>query len=66
MSGAGGDRIAIVGLDVTGHFTGQVQTIPVASGDSIYALVPSLAAAPRGDGSEWDTRDVRTKANAPR
>src|SRR5436305_10402105 len=40
-SGAGGDRISVVRLDVTGHFTGQVQTIPVASGDSLYALAPS-------------------------
>jgi hypothetical protein len=49
MSGAGGDRISVVRLDATGHFIGQVQTI-AASSDFVYALAPSIAAAPRGDG----------------
>jgi hypothetical protein len=44
------DRISVVRLDGTGHFIGQVQTIPVASSDFVYALAPSIAAAPRGDG----------------
>lgn len=50
MSGADGDRISVVRLDGTGHFTGRVQTIPAASSDSVYALAPSIAAAPHGDG----------------
>jgi hypothetical protein len=45
-----GDRISVVRLDATGHFTGQVQTIPAALPDSIYVVAPSIAAAPRGDG----------------
>jgi len=45
-----GDRISVVRLDATGHFTGQVQTIPTASPESVYAVAPSIAAAPRGDG----------------
>jgi len=49
MPGAIGDRISVVRLDATGHFTGQVQTIP-ASADFLYVTAPSIAAAPRGDG----------------
>ena len=45
-----GDRINIVRLDETGHFTGQVQTIPTASPDFVYAIAPSIAAATHGDG----------------
>ena len=44
-----GDRISVVRLDATGHFSGQVQTIPVPS-DSLDVIAPSIAAAPRGDG----------------
>jgi hypothetical protein len=50
MSGTDGDRISVVRLDGTAHFTGQVQTIPAASSDVVYAIAPSIAAAPRGDG----------------
>jgi hypothetical protein len=50
MPGTIGDRISVVRLDVTGHFTGQVQTIPVASSEPVYVVGPSLAAAPGGDG----------------
>jgi hypothetical protein len=50
MRGADGDRISVVRLDVTGHFTGEVQTIPAASPDFVYVVAPSIAAAPRGDG----------------
>jgi len=50
MSGPDGDRINVVRLDATGHFTGNVQTIPAASTDFVYAIAPSIAAAPRGDG----------------
>jgi hypothetical protein len=49
MRGTGGDRISVVRLDATGHFTGAVQTIPAAS-DSLDLVAPSIAAAPRGDG----------------
>jgi len=45
-----GDRISVVRLDVTGHFTGQVQTIPTASSELVYVVAPSIAAVPRGDG----------------
>jgi hypothetical protein len=45
-----GDRISVVRLDATGHFTGQVQTIPTASFELVYVVAPSIAAAPRGDG----------------
>ncbi|MEA2326776.1 MAG: hypothetical protein QOE68_1735, partial [Thermoanaerobaculia bacterium] len=45
-----GDRISVVRLDGTGHFTGQVQTIPTASSEPVYVVAPSLAAVPRGDG----------------
>jgi len=44
-----GDRISVVRLDATGHFTGAVQTIP-ASSDSLDVLTPSIAATPRGGG----------------
>jgi len=44
-----GDRISVVRIDGTAHFTGQVQTIPASSG-SLDVLAPSIAAAPRGDG----------------
>jgi hypothetical protein len=44
------DRISVVRLDSTGHFTGQVQTIPTASPDALYVVAPSIAAAPHGDG----------------
>ena len=50
MPGPDGDRISVVRLDGTGHFTGQVQTIPVASSELVYVIAPSIAAAPRGDG----------------
>jgi hypothetical protein len=50
MPGADGDRISVVRLDTTGHFTGQVQTIPIASSELVYVISPSIAAAPRGDG----------------
>jgi len=50
MSGPDGDRINVVRVDETGHFTGQVQTIPVASLDTVDAIAPSIAAAPGGDG----------------
>jgi hypothetical protein len=49
MGIAAGDRISVVRLDATGHFTGQVQSIP-ASSDSLDVIGPSIAAAPRGDG----------------
>jgi hypothetical protein len=49
MRGTAGDRISVVRLDATGHFTGAVQTIP-ASADSLDVLAPSIAAAPRGEG----------------
>lgn len=45
-----GDRIWVVRLDATGHFTGQVQTIPIASSELVYVVSPSIAAVPRGDG----------------
>jgi hypothetical protein len=45
-----GDRISVVRLDATGHFTGQVQAIPTASSEPIYVAGPSIAAVPRGDG----------------
>jgi len=44
-----GDRISVVRLDATGHFTGQVQSIPALS-DSIHVVAPSIAALPQGDG----------------
>jgi hypothetical protein len=50
MPGADGDRISVVRLDATGHFTGQVQTIPIASSELVYVVAPSIAAVPRGDG----------------
>src|SRR5258706_5863323 len=50
MPGSDGDRIWVVRLDATGHFTGQVQTIPIASSELVYVISPSIAAAPRGDG----------------
>ena len=50
MGGPDGDRIDVVRLDETGHFKGQVQTMPATSSDFIYALAPSIAAAPDGDG----------------
>ncbi|HEX3067957.1 MAG TPA: hypothetical protein VHX14_05235 [Thermoanaerobaculia bacterium] len=50
MPGSIGDRISVVRLDVTAHFTGQVQTIPTGSFEPVYVVGPSLAAAPRGDG----------------
>src|SRR5258706_6423987 len=50
MPGSDGDRIWVVRLDATGHFTGQVQTIPIASSELVYVVAPSIAAAPRGDG----------------
>src|SRR3977135_2490239 len=50
MRGADGDRISVVRLDATGHFTGQVQTIPTTSSDLVYVVAPSIAAAPPGDG----------------
>src|SRR5205823_2134770 len=45
-----GDRISVVRLDATGHFTGQVQTIPIASSEPVYVVGASIAAVPRGDG----------------
>jgi len=50
MPGADGDRISVVRLDATGHFTGQVQTIPIASSELVYVVAPSIAAVPHGDG----------------
>jgi hypothetical protein len=45
-----GDRISVVRLDATFHFTGQVQTIPTASSEFVNVVAPSIAASPRGDG----------------
>ena len=45
-----GDRISVVRLDGTGHFTGQVQTIPIFSSEPVYVIGPSIAAVPNGDG----------------
>jgi len=50
MPDAIGDRISVVRLDATGHFTGQVQTIPTASSELVYVVAPSIATVPRGDG----------------
>ena len=50
MPGSDGDRISVVRLDATGHFTGQVQIIPTASSEAVYVVSPSIAAVPRGDG----------------
>src|SRR5947209_18889282 len=50
MPGTIGDRISVVRLDATGHFTGQVQVIPTASSEPIYVVGASIAAVPRGDG----------------
>ena len=50
IPGTIGDRISVVRLDGTGHFTGQVQTIPIASSEPVYVIGPSIAAVPRGDG----------------
>ena len=50
MPGADADRISVVRLDATGHFTGQVQTIPIASPEAVYVVSPSIAAVPHGDG----------------
>jgi len=50
MPGSNGDRISVVRLDATAHFTGQVQIIPTASSELVYVVSPSIAAAPRGDG----------------
>lgn len=50
MPGDSGDRIWVVRLDATGHFTGQIQIIPIASSELVYVVAPSIAAAPRGDG----------------
>jgi hypothetical protein len=49
MPGAMGDRISVVRLDVTGHFTGHVHSIP-ASSDALDVITPSIAAAPQGNG----------------
>lgn len=50
MRGADGDRISVVRLDATGHFTGQVQAIPTASSELVYVVAPSIAAIPGGNG----------------
>ena len=50
MPVANGDRISVTRLDVNGHFTGQVQTIPTASSESVYVVAPSIAAVSHGDG----------------
>ncbi len=50
MPDSNGDRISVVRLDMTGHFTGQVQPIPAASAQPINVVAPSIAAAPAGDG----------------
>jgi hypothetical protein len=50
MGGVDGDRISVVRLDATGHFTGDVRTIRAASPDTPYLIAPSLAAAPHGYG----------------
>lgn len=47
---AGDNRISVGRLDATGHFTGPVRSIPMASIDPVAGAVPSLAAAPGGDG----------------
>jgi hypothetical protein len=50
MPDAIGDRISVVRLDATGHFTGQVQTIPTFSSEPVYVVGPSIASVPHGDG----------------
>jgi hypothetical protein len=60
-----GDRIFVVRLDVTGHFTGQVQTIPVASPDFVFAIAPSIAASPLGDGFTLAWLEIPAAAAKP-
>ena len=46
----GHDRIAVVRLDASGHFSGPVHNVPATSPGSVNAGDPSIAAAPGGDG----------------
>jgi hypothetical protein len=48
--GADGDRISAIRLDATGHFTGPLRAIPVATSGPVDAYAPSIAPAPGGDG----------------